>query len=92
MRIPTKVVWCIAAAVLAITPSPAAAKPDPEVIDLNRASLEELLDVPGIGRLYAAKIVAARPFASRSELVKRDVLPIPVYLAIKHRLFVTNTA
>lgn len=63
----------------------------PEVLDLNRASLEELLAFEGIGRAYAGKIVAARPFASRSELVLRNVMPMPVYLAVKHRLFVTGT-
>ena len=36
------------------------------VIDINRASFEELLAFKGIGRLYAEKIVRARPFASRS--------------------------
>ena len=35
----------------------AVAAPAPQVIDLNRASLEELLAFDGIGRLYAAKIV-----------------------------------
>ena len=59
--------------------------PDTRVIDLNRASFEELLAFEGIGRLYADKIVRARPFASRRELVDRHVLPPAVYSALKHR-------
>ncbi len=91
MRNTTKVLLSIAvAAAVSSTPRHAVASPAPEVIDLNRASFEELLAFRGIGRLYAAKIVAARPFLSRSELVKRNVIPLPVYLAIKYRLFVTG--
>ncbi len=73
---------------VAMNPGPGAppAAPDAKVIDLNRASLEELLAFKGIGRLYAAKIVQARPFASRRELVERQVLPPGVYLALEHRL------
>jgi DNA uptake protein ComE-like DNA-binding protein len=63
--------------------------PDDRIIDLNRASLSELLAFKGIGRMYAEKIMMARPFRSRSELVARHVVPVEVYLAIKHRLFVT---
>jgi len=61
-------------------------------IDLNRATIDELLAFPGIGRLYAEKIVQARPFDARSELVSRDVMPVSAYLAIKHRLYVTRPA
>ncbi len=61
-------------------------------IDLNRATVDELLAFPGIGRLYAHKIVEARPFVARSELVSRDVIPVSVYLAIKSRLYVTRPA
>ena len=59
-------------------------------LDLNTATVDELLAFPGIGRLYAEKIVQARPFAARSELVSRDVMPVSAYLAIKGRLFVTR--
>jgi competence protein ComEA len=61
-------------------------------IDLNWATIEQLLAFPGIGRLYAEKIVQARPFEARSELVSRDVMPVSAYLAIKSRLFVTRPA
>lgn len=77
------------AATMSTVASSAAFAAAPRIIDLNRASFEELLSFRGIGRLYAGKIIAARPFVSRSELVKRNVLPVPVYLAIRHQLFVT---
>lgn len=57
------------------------------VLDLNTASMAELLEFDGIGRMYADKVYHARPFRARSELVNRRILPVSVYLAIKHRLY-----
>ena len=51
-------------------PEPAAAEP----LDLNRASVEELTGLPGIGTVLAERIVAYReahgPFASVEELLR----------------------
>lgn len=90
MRTTRRVLLSIAVAMTLGSASSFAAD-SPEVLDLNRASFEEMLAFEGIGRAYAAKIVAARPFASRNELVLRNVMPMPVYLAVKHRLYVTGT-
>ena len=43
-----------------------ASKPE-VVLDLNTASLTELLSFKGIGRMYADKIYRARPFRARAE-------------------------
>lgn len=64
----------------------------PAAIDLNTASIDQLLAFPGIGRLYAEKIVQARPFESRSELVTREVMPLSAYLAIRYELYVSRRA
>jgi DNA uptake protein ComE-like DNA-binding protein len=43
-------------------------------VDLNTASREDLMKLPGISDALADKIIAARPFASKSELVSKSVL------------------
>jgi competence protein ComEA len=43
-------------------------------IDINHASADELDTLPGIGPVTAAKIIAARPFATIDELDSRDVV------------------
>jgi DNA uptake protein ComE-like DNA-binding protein len=48
--------------------SPARPARSPAPLDVNRASEAELGDLPGVGPALAARIVAARPFASVDEL------------------------
>ena len=43
-------------------------------IDINSASKEDLEKVPGVDEAIADKIVAARPFKARSELVSKGIL------------------
>jgi len=61
-----------------------------KILDLNTASREELLAFEGIGQLYADKILAARPFKMRSELVSRNIMPAGAYLQIKKYLVPTS--
>jgi DNA uptake protein ComE-like DNA-binding protein len=51
-------------------------------VDLNPATREELVKLPGIGEAIADKIIAARPFKSKDELVSRKLVSESEYKKI----------
>jgi len=55
-------------------------------LDLNSATKEELDALPGIGEAYAQKIIDGRPYKSKSDLVRKDVLPQSTYDKIKDQV------
>jgi DNA uptake protein ComE-like DNA-binding protein len=61
----------------------AAAPPAEARIDINRATVDELLAIPGMTRSWAGRIVRSRPYRTKQDLVDRGVLPSQVYDRIK---------
>src|SRR5262245_16216543 len=49
------------------------------MIDLNSATEAELKELPGIGEAYSKKIVAGRPYANKTQLVSRKIVPQATY-------------
>jgi competence protein ComEA len=61
-----------------------AAPPAPvRLVDINSASRKELKTLPGIGDAEADKIIANRPYLSKTELVTKQVLPTGPYLSLR---------
>ncbi len=58
--------------------------PPPEArIDINHASADELLKVPGMTPSWAGRIVRFRPYRTKQDLLDRGVLPSDIYDRIK---------
>ena len=57
-----------------------------KLIDINSASQDDLKALPGIGDAYSAAIIKNRPYANKSQLVSRKVIPQATYDKLSSRI------
>ena len=50
-----------------------------ELIDINSASKQELMSLPGIGDAYSQKIIDNRPYRGKNDLVRKSIIPQVTY-------------
>ena len=58
--------------------------PAQHYVDLNSASRKELMTLPGIGAEEAGRIIANRPYLTKTDLVTKNVLPVGPFLSLKY--------
>jgi competence protein ComEA len=68
------------------------AMPAAEKVDINTASKEDLMKLPGIGEDTAEKIIAGRPYKSKSELLSKKMMGKAAYSKVSHMIIAKQAA